>query len=85
MNKFYVNVENILLPSSLKGTVILEASSILDLKNKILQHYGFVEHSANIQLWSHRLGASNRIRMDTLSEIPHNCENVWVRATPSLK
>lgn len=83
MNKFYVNVENILIPNSLKGTVILEASSITDLKNKIIEHYGF-EHFANIQLWSHRLGALNRIRLDTLSEIPYECENVWVRAI-SLK
>ena len=81
MNKFYVNVENIILPNSLNGTFILEANSIKDLKNKIISYYGFDECKINIELWSHRLGAINRKRLDILSEIPHGYENIWVRAT----
>jgi hypothetical protein len=80
MNKFYINVDNIIIPNELRRTVIIEASNIADLKNKIMVHYGFNEENGKrIELWSSRMGMKNRIRLDTMSELPTTYENIWVR------
>jgi hypothetical protein len=80
MNKFYINVDNIIIPNELRRTVIIEASNIADLKDKIMAYYGFNEvNGKRIELWSSRMGMKNRIRLDTMSELPTTYENIWVR------
>jgi hypothetical protein len=80
MNKFYINIDNIIIPNELKGTVIIEALNMTDLKEKIIAYYGFnEENNKRIELWSGKLGMKNRIRLDILREIPKSCENIWIR------
>lgn len=78
--EYFVIIENINIPNSIKGTKIISASNSVDLKNKIIKTYKFNEDFKNeIQLWSKPIGSLERIRLDTVDEIPVNHDTVYVR------
>jgi hypothetical protein len=74
---YYVRIDNISVPDTKKATKVIEAIDTKDLISKICDYYGFKEE--NIQLWSGLMGYSNRMRLDTLVEIPENYEDIYVR------
>ena len=77
--RYYVTIENIEIPDSLKGTKAFEANSVRDLKNKIIAFYGFkLPETIELQLWSGPLG-TKCIQICENDKFPsHN--NLWIRA-----
>jgi hypothetical protein len=78
---YYVKIDNISIPEEKKATKVLEAIDVKDLMSKVCEYYGFMEK--NIQLWSGPLGYTSRKRLDTMAEIPDNCEDIYVRGIAS--
>lgn len=77
---FFVKIDNILLSKELDRTRVIFAESTAELKQQIYKYYKIKqEYAKNIQLWSAPLGFKDRVRLDTLNEIPQNYECVWVR------
>jgi hypothetical protein len=74
---YYVRIDNISVPDTKKATKPIEAVDVKELMSEICEYYGFKRE--NIQLWSGPMGYSNRVRFDTLVEIPENYEDVYVR------
>jgi hypothetical protein len=77
--QYYVNIENINIPDRLKGAKAFEVNSVIDLKNKIIAHYGFkLPDTIELQLWSGPLGTSC-IQIGDKDKLPDH-KNLWVRA-----
>lgn len=83
---YFVKIDNIMVPEYLKGTQVLQASSKEELIIAICERYGFSESSkVYLELWSGSLGHSGRERLDTYSEIPDRCQDIWVRGVKRTK
>jgi hypothetical protein len=74
---YYVRIDNISVPDTKKATKVIEAVDVEELLSEICEYYGFKKE--NIQLWSGLMGYSNRVRLDTMVEIPEKCEDIYVR------
>ena len=78
--EYFVIIENINIPNSMKGTKIISANNPTDLKDKIIKIYGFNElFKKDIQLWSKPVGSTERTRLDILDTIPTNYDTVYIR------
>ncbi len=80
--QIFIKVENIATPLQ-SYQVISYSDDIIsseELLNKISEHYGFSSNSKQIrlELWSGPIG-TNRVRLDTLKNIPDKYTNIWVR------
>lgn len=79
MRRYYVEVENVILPPHLIGLKAFEASTTQELLNKIVEYYGFKwQYKASLQLWSNK-GGLVRERLDELEHIPEKYEFIYVR------
>jgi hypothetical protein len=76
MRNFYIKLDNVDVPEELKGFKCIEASTTLELIEKIKQVFR-LNNNLNISLWSN----SNYIgkRLDTLEEIPKDYEFIYAR------
>ena len=81
---YYIKIENINVPTDLKGYQRIEAFNPLDLLNKSLTHYNFINPSPTIrfELWSNTK-YNKGIRLDILNQIPKEYEFIWLRAVKS--
>jgi hypothetical protein len=70
---YYVRIENVNLPESMKGYITIEAVNVEDLVEKIKLNYGF-KTTANIgiELWAGQRHISQRL--DIMDEIPKGIE-----------
>lgn len=75
--RYYVKVDNIDVPESLKGYKAIEADTTEELKKEIMKYYKFKE-GISVQLWT-SAGHSGK-RLDEMKVIPREYEFVWVRA-----
>ena len=81
MTTRFVKIENVNLPSNMKGTRVVNAITSAELLEKICQIYGFNEaKKSQLELWSGPLGYIGRQRLDTCEIIPEGYEYIWVRA-----
>ena len=69
---YYVRVENVNLPESMKGYISIEAVNVEDLIEKVKLNYGIKSNNIGIELWSGQRHIS--MRLDILSEIPKHIE-----------
>jgi hypothetical protein len=80
-NRYYVKIENVNVPDCLKGYKAIEASSVKDLKEKIIELYDFDRNNTSnnliIELWSGQI--NNSKRLDILDKIPKGIEFISVR------
>ncbi len=75
--RYYVKVDNVNIPDNLKGYKALEASTTEELKEQIMEYYGFNKNeNLSIELWSNQNRQGKRL--DQLKEIEEN-EFIWVR------
>jgi hypothetical protein len=77
-NSYYVKIENINVTEDLKSIKMINASTTKELLDKIMEVYSFNENN-KLELWSAPMGYTSRIRLDTLTIIPKEYENIWVR------
>jgi hypothetical protein len=83
---FYVKLENFQVPDELKKAKVIEATTVDELADKIMEVYNFKpELRSQIELWSKPMGSIGRERLDTLSIIPKDYEDVWVRGVANNK
>jgi hypothetical protein len=76
--RYYVRVDNVSLPDNLKAYKALEASTTEELKEQIMEYYGFNKNDKlSIELWSNRNRQGKRL--DELKEITEENEFIWVR------
>ncbi len=77
--RYYVKLENMIVPDSLKGYTAIDARNTADLLEQIRAIYGI--KTAQIELWT---GQSRQgQRLDTLTIIPKEHEFIWVRVVSS--
>ena len=69
---YYVKVENVNLPESMKGYISIAAIDVEDLIEKVKQNYGIKSKNIGIELWSGQRHIS--MRLDVMSEIPKDIE-----------
>jgi hypothetical protein len=83
LHNYYVKIENVNVPTELRGYQKIEAYDSIDLLNKSLIYYNFNNYSPNIrfELWSNTK-YNKGIRLDTLDNIPKEYEFIWLRAVP---
>lgn len=83
--RYFVTVENVVLPEHLKGTKAFEAETTVELKTKIATYYGFsLPTTMELQLWAGPHGSSNNHRVDLEAIIPESHDNIWVKvASPT--
>jgi len=78
MRQYFVKIDNVSVPDDKRKYKALESLSIDELKNKIIEYYGFDKISANnIQLWTN--SGYSGTRLDVMEEIPINIDSMWVR------
>ena len=73
--RYYVKLENMIVPDNLKGYIAIDAPSTTCLLEQIRYTYGI--RNADIELWSNQ--ARQGKRLDTLNEIPKEHEFIWIR------
>lgn len=77
---YYVKIDNIIVPEEFKGFRVVKAATVTELKDRIYEVYNFNENTRKyIQLWSGPIGLTNRVRLDTLLDIPKTYEEIYVR------
>jgi hypothetical protein len=75
---YYVRMDTTNIPDDLKGYKIIEASTPQDLLEKVKTRYRLQDRpNIRVQLWSNKIYCGNRL--DTMEEIPRDCEFIWVR------
>ena len=75
---YYVKMDNMNIPDSLKGYKMLEASTSQELLKKVIEYYMLGDLSnIRVQLWSNQMYGG--VRLDTMDEIPKKYEFMWVR------
>jgi hypothetical protein len=78
--RYFINIENIVIPDHLKGTKAFDAETTAELKSKIIAYYGFTPNDTiEIQMWSGPHGSSG-IRLDLDTTIPEAYDTIWIRA-----
>jgi hypothetical protein len=76
--RYYVKIDNIIVPEDLKGYKVIEASSVSELIENIKEYYKLKDRvECIIQLWSGNKYKGQRL--DVLSIIPEGVEFIWVR------
>jgi hypothetical protein len=79
--RYYVKVENVNIPDNLKGYKAIEASTIEELKKKVIELYSFdtnnISDKIRIEFWSGQI--NNSKRLDNLNKIPKDIEFISVR------
>lgn len=76
--RYYVKIDNVNVSDELKGYKAIEAVSVHELKNKIIEYYKFNNLSKNnIELWTNASRCG--IRLDIMEDIPDDIECMWVR------
>ena len=73
--RYYVKLENVIVPDSLKGYIAIDARAPSELLEQIRDMYGI--KAAGIELWSSQ--SRQGLRLDTLEVIPKEHEFIWVR------
>jgi hypothetical protein len=75
--RYYVKIDNVNVPEKLKGYKAIEASTINELKSKIIEIYNLNCNIFKIELWT----SANNMgkRLDILNEIPKENEFIYVR------
>ena len=79
LRNYYVKIDNINVPESLKGYKAIEATNVDEIIKKVREIYNFKEkQDIIIQLWTQQncLGT----RLDNMTEIPKGIEFIWIRA-----
>jgi hypothetical protein len=77
-SRYYVKVDNIIVPKELEGYKAFEANNSKDLLEKIKKYYGLRDSPEfSIQLWSSQ--SSLGTRLDILEKIPKEYEFLWVK------
>lgn len=75
---YYVKLENVNVPDELKGFKAINAVSIQQLINKIIEYYGLDRNpDITVQLWSNSTYTGHRL--DILKEIPVENDFIWAR------
>jgi hypothetical protein len=69
---YYVKVENVNLPESMKGYISIAAIDVEDLIEKVKLNYGIKSNNIGIELWSGQRYIS--MRLDIMDEIPKDIE-----------
>ena len=69
---YYVKVENVNLPESMKGYISIAAIDVEDLIEKVKLNYGIKSKDIGIELWSGQRHISKRL--DIMDEIPKDIE-----------
>lgn len=77
---FYVKLDNVDVPESLKGFKSIEATTTVELIEKIKNVFK-LSNDLNITLWSNP--NYNGKRLDTLLEIPKEYEFIYARVNKS--
>ncbi len=76
--RYYVKIDNISVPESLKGYKAMEAGSVEELIEQVKEYYNFKAHPEfGVQLWSNNNCTGKRL--DNLESIPKEIEFIWVR------
>lgn len=76
--RYYVKIDNVNVPDDLKGYKAIEAVSVDELKNKIIEYYKFYKLKGdNIELWTNQNRSG--IRLDIMEDIPEDIECMWIR------
>ncbi len=76
--RYYVKIDNVNVPDELKGYKAIEAVSVDELKNKIIEYYKFYKLKGdNIELWTNQNRSG--IRLDIMEDISEDIECMWIR------
>jgi hypothetical protein len=76
--RYYVKIDNIIVPEDLKGYKVIEAASVTELIESVKEYYKLKDRvECIIQLWSGNNYKGQRL--DVLSIIPEGIEFIWVR------
>jgi hypothetical protein len=79
IRRYYVEIDNIIIPPHLKGIKAFEAATTNELLDKIIDYYGFKwQYKNSLQLWSNKKGLL-RERLDEMEVIPEKYEFIYVR------
>lgn len=79
MKRYYVELDNIITPSHLRGLKAFEAVNTSELLDQIIEFYGLKwDYKNSLQLWSNKSGLP-RERLDSMECIPDKYEFIYVR------
>ncbi len=75
---YYVKMNNMNVPDSLKGFKAIKAASIKELSERVIEYYGLNDKPGiSVQFWTNSNFAGKRV--DTLKEIPEENEFIWIK------